>query len=156
MEFKHFSHNHGLVLHKAPQGSEIHCSGCKYATTGTIYACWSCSYFLDDHCFSATPSLKHPSHTLHPLTLVPCPTYPSGSFFCNSCNLIGNGFSYCCSECDFDMHVHCALRPNANPHTGPNFSVPNDHGQNYNHQPQNQMYPPPMQNNHFPTYPAFP
>ncbi|KAL0464371.1 UNVERIFIED_CONTAM: hypothetical protein Slati_0324700 [Sesamum latifolium] len=108
MEFKHFSHNHGLVFHQLPQGSEIHCSGCKSPGLGNVYVCWQCSYFLHEQCFRAARSLKHPSHPLHPLTLVPFPTYPSASFFCNSCNHAGYGFSYSCSECEFDIHVHCA------------------------------------------------
>ncbi|KAI3444938.1 hypothetical protein Pfo_001603 [Paulownia fortunei] len=158
MEFKHFSHNHGLVFHQMPQGSEIHCSGCKSPGSGNVYVCWQCSYFLHEQCFRAARSLKHPSHPLHPVTLVPFPTYPSGSFFCNSCNLAGDGFSYSCSECEFDIHVHCAHMPNANPHVppspvaAPNFSTPNA-AQNFNSQPHNPIYPPPIQTSAFPTYP---
>ncbi|KAG8391327.1 hypothetical protein BUALT_Bualt01G0176300 [Buddleja alternifolia] len=134
MEFKHFSHNHGLIFHQMSQGSEIHCSGCKSSGSGNVYVCWQCNYFLHEQCFRSARSLKHPSHPLHPLTLVPFPTYPSGSFFCNSCSLAGNGFSYSCSECEFDIHVHCA-----HIHSHP--------------QPQNPIYPPPIQNTDFPTYP---
>ncbi|KAK6162871.1 hypothetical protein DH2020_002712 [Rehmannia glutinosa] len=146
MEFKHFSHNHGLVFHQMPQGSEIHCSGCKAPASGDVYVCWQCSYFLHGQCFRAARSLKHPSHPLHPLTLVPFPTYPSGSFFCNTCNLGGDGFSYSCSACEFDIHVHCAHLPNAsNPHV-PSSPVANP---NFN----NPIYPPPIQTSAFPTYP---
>ncbi|KAL7120693.1 hypothetical protein ACP275_02G137900 [Erythranthe tilingii] len=159
MEFRHFSHNHGLVYHQVVQGSEIHCSGCKSAGSGNVYVCWQCSYFLHEHCFRSERSLKHPSHPLHPLTLVPSPTYPSGSFFCNSCNLGGDGFSYTCSECEFDIHVHCALNvqipnPNLNPHLFPS-PVPNpNHNLNPNPaQNYNPVYPPPIQSNAYPTYP---
>nr|GMD71778.1 putative DC1, C1-like, Zinc finger, RING/FYVE/PHD-type [Ipomoea batatas] len=137
MEFKHFSHNHGLVFHQMPQGAQIQCSGCHCPGTGPVYACWRCSFFLHDQCFRASRSLKHPSHHLHPLTLTPYPTYPSNSFYCNSCTLIGSGFSYSCSECDFDLHVHCAHshipnqsipcthpNPNPNPNPIPSFSPP--------------------------------
>nr|GMD59496.1 putative DC1, C1-like, Zinc finger, RING/FYVE/PHD-type [Ipomoea batatas] len=81
-----------------PQGAQIQCSGCHCPGTGPVYACWRCSFFLHDQCFRASRSLKHPSHHLHPLTLTPYPTYPSNSFYCNSCTLIGSGFSYSCSE----------------------------------------------------------
>ncbi|EYU27142.1 hypothetical protein MIMGU_mgv1a026726mg, partial [Erythranthe guttata] len=104
MEFMHFSHNHGLVYHQAIQGYEFHCSGCKSAGSGDVYVCWQCNYFLHEHCFRSERSLKHPYHPLHPLTLMPSPTYPSGSFSCNSCSLDGDGFSYSCSECEFDIH----------------------------------------------------
>ncbi|KAL0379940.1 UNVERIFIED_CONTAM: hypothetical protein Sangu_0058300 [Sesamum angustifolium] len=150
MEFKHFSHNHGLVFHQLPQGSEIHCSGCKSPGLGNVYACWQCSYFLHEQCFRAARSLKHPSHPLHPLTLVPFPTYPSGSFFCNSCNHAGYGFSYSCSECEFDIHVHCAHLPNPNSHVSPSPIANPNFSQNFNPQPQNPIYPPPIQTNAFP------
>ncbi|KAK4416166.1 hypothetical protein Salat_2724000 [Sesamum alatum] len=153
MEFKHFSHIHGLVFHQTPQGSEIHCSGCKspaVASSANVYVCWKCNYFLHEQCFRATRSLTHPSHPLHPLTLVPYPTYPSTSFFCNSCNLVGNGFCYCCSECEFDVHVHCAHHMSAAnvSTTHPNTSVA---VHNNFPQPQNHVYPP-VQNNTFPNY----
>ncbi|KAM7512290.1 hypothetical protein LguiB_011165 [Lonicera macranthoides] len=111
MESKHFSHTHGLIVHQVPGGSEITCSGCKFPGTGSVYACWPCGYFLHEQCFHATRSMNHASHQTHPLTLVPYPTYPSNSFFCNSCNLVGSGLSYSCSNCDFDLHVHCAFMP---------------------------------------------
>ncbi|KAG8391326.1 hypothetical protein BUALT_Bualt01G0176200 [Buddleja alternifolia] len=138
MEFKHFSHNHGLIFHQMPQGSEIHCSGCKYPGLKNAYVCWQCKYFLHEQCFRATRSLKHSSHPLHPLTLAPFPTYSSGSFFCNTCSLEGNGFSYSCSECEFDIHVHCAQSPDAH---------------NSNPRPQNPIYPSHIRNNAFSTYP---
>ncbi|KAL8542405.1 hypothetical protein ACS0TY_003323 [Phlomoides rotata] len=138
MEFKHFSHIHGLVFHQTAQGSEIHCSGCKSSGGGNVYACWKCNYLLHEHCFRATRSLNHPSHSLHPLTLLPYPTYPSTQFFCNSCSLVGNGFCYCCSECEFDVHVHCA-------HLAASVPLPN-----FNH--QNHHVYPPLQNNPFPNY----
>lgn len=156
MEFKHFSHIHGLVFHQPPQGSEIHCSGCKSpGPAGNVYACWKCNYFLHEQCFRATRSLNHPSHSIHPLTLVPYPTYPSTQFFCNSCSLVGNGFCYCCSECEFDVHVHCAHMA-ASPHLSHSASVPlpnmSHNPQVYNHQPhQNHVYPP-IQHNPFPSY----
>ncbi|KAJ0693249.1 putative chromatin regulator PHD family [Helianthus annuus] len=43
-----------------------------------------------------------------PLSLFPSPTYKSGSFRCDSCDKIGSGFCFCCSNCEFDLHIHCA------------------------------------------------
>ncbi|KAL2491473.1 Cysteine/Histidine-rich C1 domain family protein [Abeliophyllum distichum] len=154
MEFKHFSHNHGLVFHQLPQGTEIHCSGCKTVASGLVYACWQCRYFLHEQCFQATRSFKHPSHPLHPLTLVPYPTHPSSSFFCDSCNILGNGFCYCCSECDFDLHVHCAYNSATPPVNFPNFAVET---QNFNphaapNMPQNSTHPT-IQNSPYPNSP---
>ncbi|KAL3537284.1 hypothetical protein ACH5RR_000650 [Cinchona calisaya] len=149
MEYKHFSHVHGLAYHQMPQGTEVQCAGCKFPGSGTVYACWQCNYFLHDQCFQASRSLKHPSHPTHPLTLVPYPTYPSNSFYCNACNLVGSGFSYCCSACEFDLHVHCGHTPNQTPLHEPLLPVPNypagysniGHGpQNFNPQPSSPMH----------------
>ncbi|KAK9051599.1 hypothetical protein SSX86_028226 [Deinandra increscens subsp. villosa] len=106
--FKHFSHKHNLMMHEMPEGAEVSCCGCNSLATKTIYICWQCSFYLHEQCFHATRSRKHPSHPHHPLTLVPYPTYPSNSFYCNSCKIIGTGFSYSCSDCEFDLHVQCA------------------------------------------------
>ncbi|KAF5760976.1 putative chromatin regulator PHD family [Helianthus annuus] len=105
---KHFSHNHNLLMHEMPEGAEVSCSGCNSSATKTIYICWQCNFYLHEQCFHATRSRKHPSHPQHPLNLLPYPTYPSNSFYCNSCKVIGTGFSYSCSDCDFDLHVQCA------------------------------------------------
>ncbi|KAL8495901.1 hypothetical protein ACS0TY_019861 [Phlomoides rotata] len=156
MEVKHFSHSHGLAFHQVPQGSQIQCSTCKFPASGNVYVCWQCNHFLHEQCYHAARSLKHPSHPLHPLTLVPFPTYPSGSFVCNTCNHGGDGFSYTCSQCEFDIHVQCALMPTPNPHPVPNYnSQPHQNPiypppQNYPTQPQSTNYPPPIPNIPFP------
>ncbi|CAH1416047.1 unnamed protein product [Lactuca virosa] len=106
--YKHFSHAHNLVIHQAHEAEKMSCSGCNSLVMGTIYVCWQCKFVLHEQCFRATRSLKHPSHPSHPLTLVPYPTYPSNSFYCNSCKHTGNGLSYSCSDCEFDLHIHCA------------------------------------------------
>ncbi|XP_047320862.1 uncharacterized protein LOC124924923 [Impatiens glandulifera] len=108
MEMKHFSHDHALTLYHMAEGSETLCSGCKLPGLTTVYMCWQCQYFLHEQCFEAKRSIIHPSHPSHPLTLLPCSTYTSSSFLCNSCHLSGTGFSYACSHCDFDIHLHCA------------------------------------------------
>lgn len=131
MDFKHFSHNHPLVLHRVHE--HTNCSGCKTPAQGDVYVCWQCRYFLHEQCYRAARSIKHPSHPMHPLTLVPFPTYQSNTYFCNSCSLSGDGFSYSCSECDFDLHVSCASLLTNPP------------------APQNPVYPPIQ--SPFPTYP---
>nr|XP_043624669.1 uncharacterized protein LOC122596199 [Erigeron canadensis] len=107
-DYKHFSHSHSLIMHQMPEGIEVSCSGCNSSCVGTVFVCWQCNFFLHEQCYRATRSLKHPSHPQHPLSLVPYPTYPSNSFYCNSCEIIGTGFSYSCSDCEFDLHVQCA------------------------------------------------
>ncbi|KAI3743758.1 hypothetical protein L1987_56824 [Smallanthus sonchifolius] len=106
--YKHFSHLHNLIMHQMPEGVEVSCSGCHSSATETVYVCWQCNFFLHEQCYRATRSLKHPSHPPHPLTLVPYPTYHSNSFYCDSCQIVGIGFSYSCAECEFDLHLQCA------------------------------------------------
>ncbi|KAK3004004.1 hypothetical protein RJ639_017891 [Escallonia herrerae] len=127
MEYRHFSHGHALNLHEMPQVAETRCSGCNSPATGSVYVCWHCSFFLHEQCFRATRSLKHPSHPTHPLTLVPYPTYPSNSFFCNACTQVGTGLSYSCSDCEFDLHIQCAyslkhILPSQTPNFGTNYT----------------------------------
>ncbi|KAK9064372.1 hypothetical protein SSX86_015754 [Deinandra increscens subsp. villosa] len=119
----HFTHPHTLSFHKSlDQGAQlITCNACNFPCTGTpVYTCHKCNFFLHDQCFNATRSLTHPSHPDHPLSLFPSPTYTSGSFVCNSCNKMGSGLCFCCSACEFDLHVHCAYndlnpKPASNP-----------------------------------------
>ncbi|KAI3498562.1 hypothetical protein L1887_34338 [Cichorium endivia] len=106
--YKHFSHSHNLIMHQLPEGVDVSCSGCNSSGNDTVFICWQCNFLLHEQCYRATRSLKHPSHPPHPLTLVPFPTYPSNSFYCNSCEIIGTGFSYSCANCEFDLHVQCA------------------------------------------------
>ncbi|KZV23617.1 hypothetical protein F511_24026 [Dorcoceras hygrometricum] len=165
MEFKHFSHTHSLVFHQVQHGSQVQCSGCKTAGTGNVYACWQCSYFLHEHCYRATRSLRNSTHPVHPLTLMPYPTYPSNTFICNSCHIPGNGFSYGCAECDFDLHIHCANNSNSTSQPGvatsnpiyppiqtpySNYNPPHNPGFS---QPQGANTYPPIQSNPFPIYP---
>lgn len=111
MEYKHFSHEHTLSLYRVEAGQQFQCRGCQQPCRESIFACWKCNFFLHDHCGNANRYVKHPSHTLHPLILLPTPTYCSGSFLCNACGAPGNTFSYCCALCEVDLHVHCAYLP---------------------------------------------
>ncbi|KAL8092132.1 protein VACUOLELESS GAMETOPHYTES-like [Apium graveolens] len=108
MEHKHFSHPHGLAFHQKKLKSEKVCSGCKFPCYEQTYVCWECNFFLHEQCFRATRSIDHPSHPAHPLNLIPYPTYPGGRFYCDSCSQPGSGFSFSCSKCDYDLHLHCS------------------------------------------------
>ena len=111
MEYKHFNHEHNLAILELQAGNGIHCSGCRTLCSDSAYACWKCDFFLHLECGNANRAMEHPSHELHHLTLVPYPTYSAGSFVCNACGAPGSSFSYCCSLCEFDLHIRCALLP---------------------------------------------
>ncbi|KFK32385.1 hypothetical protein AALP_AA6G234500 [Arabis alpina] len=55
--------------------------------------------------------ITHPSHPAHTLSLLVAPVYDGGYFNCDGCGIIGTGFSYQCSRCDFDIHALCAYKP---------------------------------------------
>ncbi|KAL2225867.1 uncharacterized protein LOC105159772 [Sesamum indicum] len=123
MEYKHFSHPHTLTLYKVQPGQQFQCHGCHLPCNDSVFACWRCNFFLHDHCGNANRYVKHPSHSLHPLVLVPSPTYCSGSFLCNACGGPGSTFSYCCALCEVDLHVHCAYLPPKVSHKGHQHEV---------------------------------
>ncbi|PIN03614.1 hypothetical protein CDL12_23850 [Handroanthus impetiginosus] len=123
MEYKHFSHQHPLTLYKLQPGQQFQCHGCHLPCHNSIFACWVCSFFLHDHCGNANRYVKHPSHTMHPLVLMPSPTYCSGSFLCNACGAPGSTFSYCCPLCEVDLHLHCAYLPPKVSHKSHNHEI---------------------------------
>lgn len=115
MDYKHFSHLHNLTIHRPYElGKQVVCSGCHFPCDNTktaVHACHQCNFFLHDHCANAGRYVKHPSHKLHPLILLPYPTYAGSTFICNACGRPGKSFSYCCALCEFDLHVGCAMLP---------------------------------------------
>ncbi|WOG98147.1 hypothetical protein DCAR_0417488 [Daucus carota subsp. sativus] len=113
MEYKHFSHHHKLKVHQITEGQTIRCSGCERLCQSThVVGCSQCNFFLHTLCYSAERYVKkHSSDPQHPLVLIPKPTYCSGSFICNKCGETGSSFSYCCTLCEIDLHLHCAFLP---------------------------------------------
>lgn len=117
MEYKHFSHPHSMSIHQVRQSDDLRCTCCELpCSSGSVYACWKCLFFLHEKCGNAKRLIEHPSHIPHPLTLVHIPTHHSNSFMCKACHKTGTSFSYCCALCDFDLHVQCASLPKAIEH----------------------------------------
>ncbi|MCD7446822.1 hypothetical protein HAX54_016916 [Datura stramonium] len=114
----HFSHPHILELVNPTELAEttsLTCNACEQKNTSNkpFYGCSSCHYFLHENCLNAPRFLDHSSHPSHPLTLLPIPTYPTRSYLCNACGSAGNGFSFSCACCQFDIHVQCASCPSS-------------------------------------------
>ncbi|MCD7452953.1 hypothetical protein HAX54_018922 [Datura stramonium] len=107
---KHFSHPHELELCIQFQNSTP-CSGCKLPPLTQMYACKRCNFTLHLSCTQFPELINHPSHPHRPLALLPKSKYPGGLFNCDACNHRGNGFSYHCSDCEYDLHVTCASKP---------------------------------------------
>ncbi|KAK3019076.1 hypothetical protein RJ639_004363 [Escallonia herrerae] len=113
---QHFSHPHVLELTDLQNQpvlvpSSTPCSGCKLQLSGYAYTCQPCNFILHLSCTQLPRLITHPSHSNHTLSLLPMSTYPRGLFNCDACNRGGDGFSYHCAYCDFDLHVACASRP---------------------------------------------
>ncbi|KAH0730971.1 hypothetical protein KY289_002159 [Solanum tuberosum] len=111
---QHFSHDHILKLIANPIET-LTCNACEQPnnTNKPFYGCNTCQYFLHENCFNAPRILNHSSHPSHPLTLHQIPSYASGSYICNACGSVGNGFCYNCAACDFDIHLQCASCPSS-------------------------------------------
>lgn len=122
MSYQYFNHSHLLLSLRLDEGEEINYKACdRLIAEQTFYGCIACKYYLHDRCLNLPRWIKHPSHPSHSLTLLPAPTYPSGSFSCNACGSAANSFSKSCAECEFDLHLHCSSLPStvlldAHPH----------------------------------------
>ncbi|KAG2309625.1 hypothetical protein Bca52824_029373 [Brassica carinata] len=93
---RHPSHSHPLRIFKSQEGDEIICSGCELDLIGQAFKC--------------TKKTAITSCTNHPLTLLHSPPY-GHSYTCDACGQYGSGFTYNCSECQYDLHVGCAFIP---------------------------------------------
>nr|XP_017246677.1 PREDICTED: uncharacterized protein LOC108218287 isoform X1 [Daucus carota subsp. sativus] len=109
---KHFSHPHNLSpLTQEQAAVTSECRACHRIISEPFHGCSECKYYLHDECLKAPPSISHPSHPSHHLTLLPFSTYTSSRFICDACGMRGEAFVYNCSLCSFDLHTHCALSP---------------------------------------------
>ncbi|KAH0726168.1 hypothetical protein KY285_001876 [Solanum tuberosum] len=108
---QHFSHPHILKPIVNPTET-LTCNACEQPNiTNNFYGCTTCQYYLHENCLNAPRFLHHSSHPSHHLTLLPVPTYSNRSYTCKACGSAGNGCSFSCACCDFDIHMQCALLP---------------------------------------------
>ncbi|KAM7522879.1 hypothetical protein LguiA_012781 [Lonicera macranthoides] len=128
MEMEHFSHEHPLKLTDEAQRNkrdeEILCDGCRESIIGSAYTCSECEYILHKKCAELPKQINHPMHIEHPLTLFSHPPYSYSlyslfSCTCNVCKIYGwKWFTYHCSICKFDVHIHCASEKSEIKHEG--------------------------------------
>ncbi|KAM7522875.1 hypothetical protein LguiA_012777 [Lonicera macranthoides] len=123
MEMEHFSHEHPLKLIDEAQRNkgdeEILCEGCRESISGSAYTCGECEYILHKKCAELPKEIDHPMHIEHPLTLLSYPPYSSSACMCNVCKIDDwKWFTYHCSICKFDVHIHCASKKSEIEHVG--------------------------------------
>lgn len=124
MEIQHPLHQHPLVL-RENLGSQLTCDLCRsHRETAFFYYCVQCKgpYFCLHYACAVTlpQQLNHPFHPHHPLALLTgrdytCPicmvNHRSGSDLYMLEPQHPNYSSYTCTECNFDMHLDCAMFP---------------------------------------------
>ncbi|XP_021893655.1 uncharacterized protein LOC110811452 [Carica papaya] len=106
-EIQHpFHPKHTLSLQaKLPESvpASSGCSACGQESSGFIYFCAKCTFYMDVNCASLTPSIKYNQHK-HLLTLF---DEAESCFDCNLCGKTCRGSFLRCVECKFNLHVHC-------------------------------------------------
>ncbi|XP_010442014.1 PREDICTED: uncharacterized protein LOC104725107 [Camelina sativa] len=110
---RHPSHNHPLRVFKAKEEDEAACSGCELELIGQAFKCIEsdCDYFLHKSCFDLPSETHHKSHQDHPLTLLHSPPDERSVYTCDACDQYGSGFTYHCSNCNYNLHVGCTFIP---------------------------------------------
>ncbi|KAJ9548363.1 hypothetical protein OSB04_020906 [Centaurea solstitialis] len=104
---------HTLLLLPNPPHKPLgvfECDVCKFRCNGFAYSCVECgNYNTDVTCAFIPEKIRHEAHPNH--LIWGTPELPYGQRSCRSClNFIRrNNFSFCCRDCDFGLHVGCAL-----------------------------------------------
>ncbi|TQE03329.1 hypothetical protein C1H46_011055 [Malus baccata] len=110
-------HEHSLTFkeEKENDGPPQFCKGCLEPLFGPHYTCdtcdkWSTGYKFNIHksCAELPIEIRHSIHPEHPLILKNNLYSTCGVCKCNQSRRRGYILSYCCSECDFSIHVKCA------------------------------------------------
>ncbi|XVF42340.1 hypothetical protein PTKIN_Ptkin01aG0353700 [Pterospermum kingtungense] len=121
----HFSHYHQLtrykfslmktetdvmyIFEKLWGSDEFKCMACKQELHGTLtYTCLPCRFLLHESCVNDMPRrvLQSPFHPQH--ILLPRPIRKDSSIECSACRDEVEGISFCCNQCDINLHVSCA------------------------------------------------
>ncbi|OMO68948.1 Zinc finger, PHD-type [Corchorus olitorius] len=107
-ELEHSSHRHPLILvdqRKSNQVKRVPCAACEEPTSGPIYRCIECIFYLHKKCLELPSEITHPSHNKHPLTLLTNPPLHREGCSCYLCKNPCKGFIYHCSICEFGIKV---------------------------------------------------
>lgn len=109
-EIHHFSHPHALTLvYSNQEVNAIDCDACGEPSTGLAYCCQRCTTFmLHKRCAEVARELEHEFHPPHPLILLS--RAPAEYFYCSACYKKSEGFTFCCTKCEFYLDLECASR----------------------------------------------
>ncbi|XAR70503.1 hypothetical protein NMG60_11027373 [Bertholletia excelsa] len=104
----HCSHNHPLEICTKRKEDGVNCDVCAESISGLSYGCDHCSFFIHILCSQLPQRISHPFHPQHPLTLLPSSLSEPKLLICDACGAISLGFTFRCTQCQFDLDVHCA------------------------------------------------
>ncbi|MFQ6651529.1 hypothetical protein Gotur_023817, partial [Gossypium turneri] len=104
------SHHHPLVFIQANSVAAL-CLGCEKPIEGWSYGCYQCEFYLHKGCaeLELAPKIQHPFHPKHLLTLLPKSPYSLGTNWCSFYRKNSVGFVYNYFDCEFGLHINCAL-----------------------------------------------
>lgn len=125
--FRHFSHEHDLVLEEViDKSTDAWCEACDKRCLSNAYTCTLCEFFLHKTCVELKSKLRHWLHEEHDLELCTSSSVYDGRVLCDLCGKRIRGFVYHCEICQFDLDVVCSLQL-------PRTSKPGDQEQKINH-----------------------
>lgn len=108
-EIQHFSHPHPMTLVHSNEGvNAVNCDACGEPATGLAYCCQRCTIMLHKQCAEVARELDHQFHPWHPLVLLS--RAPAEYFYCSACHKKSEGFTFCCTKCEFYLDMECASR----------------------------------------------
>ena len=105
---QHFSHRHRLLLNDEYEHI-IKCAACRDYLSGNVYSCNDCRYYLHKECAELEREIKHSLHPFQSLKLHGFET-TGCSYHCNMCQNYRRGFSYHCTDCNFEVDLLCSFK----------------------------------------------
>ncbi|XP_059640958.1 uncharacterized protein LOC132283083 [Cornus florida] len=113
---QHLGKVHPLILCNMNKNFKFYCNACTLPFEDSmIYVCLDCNYLLHKSCVELPPTIKHPFHPQHPLTLC-SRARNSYNQKCNACGSLIMECYFGCYECLFQLDVRCASMMPANNH----------------------------------------
>ncbi|KAI4365093.1 hypothetical protein MLD38_021112 [Melastoma candidum] len=123
---RHLAHEHELACFHVKSEIRARCAFCsKFLSSGQVYGCPGCGFFLHEACAGDPAEIDHPfhpehshphlpsrmEHPFHPLhQLTRTPPDARAVFTCSACNVDSNTLAFFCLECPFHLDSSCSLK----------------------------------------------
>ncbi|XP_048330873.1 protein VACUOLELESS GAMETOPHYTES [Ziziphus jujuba] len=106
-------HEHLLVHFDEIGLDPVLCASCNALCNRDLFRCFPCNFNIHSGCLPSQREVYHDDLHVHPLVLTS--SYKedeySGKFYCDVCEESRDPDYgvYCCKECKFVAHIHCAI-----------------------------------------------